>query len=144
MLAFLRWRLWDLSSALPRWLRTGSPSSSGSDSKGKEPLRHIKTGRLMTLNGERWIGAFVPASKVNIAGYANRNVLRPGVVVRLSAEFDRKTLAALEPIADLAIVSPRPGESAGIFPDEVIDPTEPRRGRHRQPRNYGSSTPLPA
>jgi hypothetical protein len=83
---------------------------------------------LMTLEGQRWIGAVMPASKVTISGFANRNVLRPGVIVRLSAEFDRKTLAALEPVTDLEIVSPRPGDRAGIFPDEVIDPTERKKG----------------
>jgi hypothetical protein len=82
----------------------------------------------MSLEGQRWIGAVMPASKVKIAGFANRNVLRPGVVVRLSAEFDRKTLAAVEPVAELEIVSPRPGDRAGIFPDEVIDPTEQKKG----------------
>jgi hypothetical protein len=83
---------------------------------------------LMTLSGERWIGAVVPASKVKISGFANRNVLRPGVIVRLSAEFDRKTLAAVEPATELEIVSPRPGDRAGVFPDEVIDPTERKKG----------------
>jgi hypothetical protein len=83
---------------------------------------------LMTLEGQRWIGAVMPVSKVKVSGFANRNVLRPGVVVRLSAEFDRKTLAALEPVAELEIVSPRPGERAGVFPDEVIDPTERKKG----------------
>jgi hypothetical protein len=83
---------------------------------------------LMTLADERWIGAVVPASTVKISGFANRNVLRPGVVVRLSAEFDRKTLAATESVTELEIVSPRPGDRAGIFPDEVIDPTERKKG----------------
>jgi hypothetical protein len=82
---------------------------------------------LMSLEGQRWIGAVMPASKVKISGFANRNVLRPGVVVRLSTEFDRKTLAALEPVTELEIVSPRPGDRAGIFPDEVIDPTEQKK-----------------
>jgi hypothetical protein len=83
---------------------------------------------LMTLEGQQWIGAVMPAAKVKITGFANSNVLRPGVVVRLSAEFDRKTFAALEPVTELEIVSPRPGERAGVFPDEVIDPTERKKG----------------
>jgi hypothetical protein len=83
---------------------------------------------LMTLAGERWIGAVMPASKVKISGFANPNVLRPGVVVRLSAEFDRKTSAALEPVMELEIVSPRPGDQAGVFPDDVVDPTERKKG----------------
>ena len=83
---------------------------------------------LMTLEGQRWIGAVLPASKVKISGFANRNVLRPGVIVRLSAEFDRKTSAATEPVTELEIVSPRPGDRAGIFADEVIDPTERKKG----------------
>ena len=83
---------------------------------------------LMTLEGQRWVGAVMPASKVKISGFANRNVLRPGVVVRLSAEFDRKTFAAPEPVTELEIVSPRPGDRAGVFPDEVIDPTERKKG----------------
>jgi hypothetical protein len=58
---------------------------------------------LMTVEGQRWIGAVMPASKVKISGFANRNLLRPGV-------------------------SPRPGERAGVFPDEVIDPTERKKG----------------
>jgi hypothetical protein len=83
---------------------------------------------LMTLEGQQWIGAVLPAAKVKVSGFANSNVLRPGVVVRLSAEFDRKTFAALEPVTELEIVSPRPGERAGVFPDEVIDPTERKKG----------------
>jgi hypothetical protein len=82
----------------------------------------------MTLEGQRWIGAVMPASKVKISGFANRNVLRPGVIVRLNAEFDRKTLAATEPVTQLEIVSPRPGDRAGVFPDEVIDATERKKG----------------
>jgi hypothetical protein len=48
--------------------------------------------------------------------------------VRLSAEFDRKTFAATEPVTELEIVSPRPRDRAGVYPDEVIDPTERKKG----------------
>ena len=79
---------------------------------------------LMRLNGEPWIGALSPASKVSITGTADRDLLRPGVVVEFRAEFDTKTGAATEPVSELTIVTPRAGERRGVFPDEVIDPTE--------------------
>jgi hypothetical protein len=61
---------------------------------------------------------------VSITGTADRELLRPGVVVELTAEFDTKTGAATEPVSELTIVTPRAGERRGVFPDEVIDPTE--------------------
>jgi len=83
---------------------------------------------LMTLEGKPWVGAVPLAARVTITGPAERDVLRPGVIVRLSAEFDRKTGAATEPVSELEIVTPRPGDRTGVFPDEVIDPTEKRKG----------------
>ncbi len=79
---------------------------------------------LMRLKGEPWIGALSPASKVSITGTADRDLLRPGVIVEFKAEFDTKTGAATEPVSELTIVTPRAGERRGAFPDEVIDRTE--------------------
>jgi hypothetical protein len=83
---------------------------------------------LMTLEGNRWVGAVPAAARVAITGAAERDVLRPGVIVRFSAEFDRKTGAATEPVSELEIVTPRQGDRTGVFPDEVVDPTEKRKG----------------
>ena len=83
---------------------------------------------LMTLEGNPWVGAVPAAARVTITGAAERDVLRPGVIVRLTAEFDRKTGAATEPVSELEIITPRPGDRTGVFPDEVVDPTENRKG----------------
>jgi hypothetical protein len=76
---------------------------------------------------EPWLGRLVPGAKVDITGFAEREVLRPGMFVRFSAEFDMKSGAALAPVSELEIVSPRPLDTRGIIPDEVIDPAEKRK-----------------
>jgi hypothetical protein len=48
--------------------------------------------------------------------------------VEFRAEFDTKTGAAIEPVSEVTLVTPRPGERRGVFPDEVIDPTERKGG----------------
>jgi hypothetical protein len=118
-----------LAISTPCFAQNRKPKLQWERFDGEGTVSAYQNGALwMTLEGQRWIGAVMPASKLKISGFANRNVLRPGVIVRLSAEFDRKTFAALEPVTELEVVSPRPGDQAGIFPDEVIDTTERKKG----------------
>ncbi len=77
---------------------------------------------------EPWLARPAPGAKIDIAGYADREILRPGLVVRLVAEFDLKTGAATEPVTELAIVTPRFGDQVGIFPDDPAEPTERKKG----------------
>jgi hypothetical protein len=74
----------------------------------------------MLLRGEQWVGVVAPVAKVAVTGTADKDVLRPGVVVRLNAEFDRKTNTAIEPVKQLEIVTPRPGDRTGFISDEEI------------------------
>ena len=72
----------------------------------------------MLLRGEQWVGIVAPIAKVSVTGTANKDVLRPGMVVRLNAEFDRKSNTTVEPVKELEIASPRPGERTGIISDD--------------------------
>jgi hypothetical protein len=67
---------------------------------------------------EPWLARVAPATKIDISGFAEREFLRPGMIVRLTAEFDLKSGVALEPVTDLIIATPRLGDQVGIFADE--------------------------
>jgi hypothetical protein len=67
---------------------------------------------------EPWLARVAPGAKIDISGFADREFLRPGMIVRLTAEFDLKSGVALEPVTDLIIATPRLGDQVGIFADE--------------------------
>jgi hypothetical protein len=77
---------------------------------------------------EPWLARVTPASKVDVVGFADREFLRPGMIVRLTAEFDLKSGVALEPVTDLIIATPRLGDQVGIFADEEVTTERGKKG----------------
>jgi hypothetical protein len=77
---------------------------------------------------EPWLARVLPGAKIDIAGFAQPDFLRPGIVVRLTAEFDMKSGVALEPVTELSLVTPRLGDQPGIFADDELEATERKKG----------------
>ncbi len=95
------------------------PKIEWEDWQGEGTVVGVRGSALgMLLRGEQWVGMVAPIAKVSVTGTANKDVLRPGMVVRLNAEFDRKSNTTVEPVKELEIASPRPGERTGIISDD--------------------------
>jgi len=92
------------------------------DVKGEGQV-HSRQGQglAMTLKGGNlWLATFGPGSKVTVNGTASADYLRQGVAVKFNGDFDRKTGVASAPISEITIITIRPGEKAGLIPDEVV------------------------
>jgi hypothetical protein len=97
------------------------PKIEWEDWEGQGTVVGIRGNALgMMLRGEQWVGVVAPLAKVSVTGMADKDVLRPGMVVRLNAEFDRKSNATIEPVKELEIVTPRPGDRTGIINEDEI------------------------
>jgi hypothetical protein len=97
------------------------PKIEWEDWSGEGTVVGIRGNALgMMLKGEQWVGVVTPVAKVSVTGMADKDVLRPGMVVRLSAEFDRKSNTTIEPVKELEIVTPRPGDRTGIINEDEI------------------------
>jgi hypothetical protein len=97
------------------------PKIEWEDWEGQGTVVGIRGNALgMMLRGEQWVGVVTPVASVSVTGMADKDVLRPGMVVRLSAEFDRKSNTTIEPVKELEIVTPRPGDRTGIINEDEI------------------------
>ena len=87
---------------------------------------------VKTATGDSWLlKVDARGEKVSVAGTADRSFLRPGMLVRFTAELTKKG-ETTEPIKQLAVFTPRPGYGLGLLREPGSDQQNaepPARGK---------------
>ncbi len=94
--------------------------------------------QILTNSNQNWLIWIDPKAKIRVTGAAEADVLRVGMFVKLTAEFDGRGQAR-EKVGDLTLITPTAQEPVGAWPegkrgdaeDEQEEPSgrPPRTGR---------------
>ncbi len=72
--------------------------------------------QILTNTDQQWLVEIVPQADIKVTGTAKVDFLRPGMFVKLTAEFDKRGKAA-EPVGHLILFTPSQQEMIGVWPE---------------------------
>lgn len=107
------------TAQIPSRRKSAAADLQPKHTQGKGTVDAVAGGLLkITLRSKTWIVKPGPQCKIEVMGTAEEDCLRPGVIVRFSAEVDKKGIVA-EPLEEIELTSLRPGESIGTFANSL-------------------------
>ncbi len=72
--------------------------------------------QILTNTDQQWLVEIVPKAEIEVTGTAKVDFLRPGMFVKLTADFDKRGKAA-EPVSRLIIFTPSEENTLGVWPE---------------------------
>ncbi len=72
--------------------------------------------QILTNTDQQWLVGIAPEAQIEVTGTAKVDFLRPGMFVKLTADFDKRGKAA-EPVGRLILFTPSQQEPIGVWPE---------------------------
>ncbi len=97
--------------------------------------------QILTNTDQQWLVEIVPQADIKVTGTAKVDFLRPGMFVKLTADFDKRGKAA-EPVGRLILFTPSQQEMIGAWPEGAApsDDAEAPAANNRRDQGAGRYT----